>query len=362
MKASDGLDIELLIPGLLGPPQLPAASDSDTPALDQLLRQARASKPSATAATADQSPCTAMDALIRALGLDAAFAEQLPTAPYCLAVDHPNWDRTGFWLHADPVHLRADRDQLRLFDSQALAIQPDEARQLVAELNAHFRADGLRLYAPVPERWYLRAPEPLQLHTRSLRSVMGAPLAEAMPGGADARRWNALMNEAQMLMHQSSVNQARTAAGRPMINGLWCSGPGAYAALELAADFKLVIAEDLLPLGLAQAGQVPSSHPEDPGLLPQLERLHSGRVLLIELRLGDALLRRDLTGWEQALQRLDQQLAPLLTWALEWPPRAGSPARVVRLHDGVGHRWTWHASWFGGLRRHISGWFRDRLG
>ena len=50
--------------------------------------------------------------------------------------------------HADPVHLRPDRDRLILFDSRNLGITHEEAGALVGLFNGHFAADGMRLQAP----------------------------------------------------------------------------------------------------------------------------------------------------------------------------------------------------------------------
>ncbi len=318
--------IELLIPGLLGPA---LATKTFTPSLERLFADARLQHRPELGASAPAG----IAKLMHVLGLDAHCADSWPTAPYSLSVDDPTWDRGGFWLHADPVHLRADRDHLRLFDSGTLAIQPQEARQLVAELNAHFRADGMYFSAPVPERWYLRVPGPVDLLTQPLRAVMGASLAQAMPGGADARRWNAMMTEAQMLMHQSPVNQVRASAGRASINGLWLSGPGTYAPFELAADVRLVISDDPLVLGLARAGEAPTASLNDSALAERLT-VPDGRVLLIELGLSDALARGDLRGWEKALEQLDRRISPILAWALDGPGSAQAGKRVsLRLHD-----------------------------
>lgn len=361
------LDIELLIPGLFGLPGVPPPAATQTPALDRLFANARidaartrsgASKVAAGGpGKAEGQPAElGSGPLLRALGLKRAAPEGFPTAPYCLRADDPDWDARGVWMHADPVHLRADRDQLRLFDSAALGIRPDEATRLIEELNAHFAADEIRLHAPVPGRWYLRAPERVTFRAPSLRAVMGRTLADALPSGADAGRWNAFMNEAQMLMHASSVNQARAAAGQATINGLWLSGPGAYEPLTLAADIRLVVSEDPLCSGLAQAGDRPVTRLNDRALVESLADISSGRVLVVEMGLGDALRRRDLPAWEAALQRLDRQLAPVIAWCFE--PRllepSGRPTRrfpVLRLNEGAGPVWTVNPSGAGWGRR-----------
>jgi hypothetical protein len=348
---------------LLGLKGVELPAELPTPAFDRFFSAARGRisqpRPFAASGADDRQQSAGIEALADSFGLDAASAEQWPTAAYCLSVDDPAWDRSGFWLHADPVHLRADRDQLRLFDGSMLAIRPEEARELVAELNAHFSADGIRLHATVPERWYLRAPEPVDLRTRSLRSVIGATLAEAMPSGAGAKRWNALMNEAQMLMHQSAVNQARAEAGRAAINGLWLSGAGTHAPLKLAPDLRLVISEDPLALGLARAGDLPTASLETSDLTKQLAGIPAGRVLLVEQRLGDALRRRDLAAWSEALQQLDRKLQPMMDWILNHRDNQAEKL-TMRWHDGTGTSWSCTQANSGSVRRWLGSLVRRR--
>src|SRR5262249_2770006 len=62
----------------------------------------------------------------------------------------------GYWLHADPVHLRAERDAVLLLDVRHFALEPEPARVLVDALDAHFAPDGLRFFAASATRWYVR--------------------------------------------------------------------------------------------------------------------------------------------------------------------------------------------------------------
>ncbi len=134
--------LELLVPGLLGPIPPRQGQPLSTPTLDRLLARGRQSATPATDVTT---------ALLARFGADAS-------APYSLAADDPGWDRAGFCMHAAPVHLRPDRDLLRLFDARHLDISQDEADGLTAELNAHFArgriafhgADGVALVPVLP--------------------------------------------------------------------------------------------------------------------------------------------------------------------------------------------------------------------
>lgn len=339
----DFIHIEFLLPGLILPPVRAPEQDRPTPVLDQLLTSARLETDSRPMSmTGESTP-----ELVRLFGLEAPCAAA--TAPYALSVDDPSWDRTGFWLHADPVHLRADRDRLRLFDSGALAISADEAQHLVAELNAHFAADALQLHAPVPERWYLRTPEPLALQTQPVRSVHGATLEDALPSGPQAKRWNRWLNEAQMLMHHSPVNQARAQTGRVTINGLWLSGGGQYSPLVGAEDVRLVVAGDPLAQGLAQAAGMAVAHLTDQDLPQRLAEISSGRVVVIDERLAAAGRQGDESAWTEALHQLDHQLQPLAAWLFTPGRSSRRRAWSARLYDGAVWRLSPPSS---------NGWFR----
>jgi hypothetical protein len=209
-------------------------------------------------------------------------------------------------MHADPVHLRPDRDRLRLFDARQLGISRAEADALVAEVNAHFAGDGLRLVAPAAARWYLTAERPPALETAPLERVIGRSLDGHLPDGSDARRWAALMNEVQMLLFQSPVNQAREAAGRPAVNGLWTWGGGHWRPLPNDRVPARVQGGGPLAVGLAAAAGA-AAEP-----LPAHAEAAPGTTLAVHDRLLDAALDADETAWAAAAVALDRWLAPVL--------------------------------------------------
>jgi hypothetical protein len=284
--------LELLVPGLLGPiPPLPGQSLS-TPTLDLLLARGRQSAAASTDLTT---------ALLARFGADAS-------APYSLAADDPGWDHAGYCMHAAPVHLRPDRDLLRLFDARHLGISQEDADGLTAELNAHFAADGLRFTAPTPSRWYLFCGQPPAMQSQPLELVIGQHVDGLLPTGDDAARWAQLMNEAQMLLFQSPVNQQREASGRPPVNGLWTWGGGVWRALADAAPSARLPAhlQARLPLalGLAAAAGAPAEPPDAPW------KAHASSHLVVLEQFRDALLDRDDAAWSAAAEALDRWLAP----------------------------------------------------
>ena len=173
-------------------------------------------------------------------------------APYTLLADGGT-PEGHFWMRADPVHLSVGVGSLSLADA-SLEISSSEAEAFTASLNRHF--SGVLAFDPLrPQRWYARLPEPLDVDTTPPSAVLGGPIANSLPSGAEAMRLRALMNEAQMLLHQHPVNTEREARGTLAVNSVWFWGGGTLAAPE-ARPFSMVLAEDALARGLARSAGI----------------------------------------------------------------------------------------------------------
>ncbi len=104
--------VSLVIPGLLGPKS--SASDGGTsespptPTLEMLL--ARADRQQV------ERPSDFETMIFELFDIDVDAEQDLPVAPVTRALDLGVIDK-GWWLRADPVHLRADRDRLILADN-----------------------------------------------------------------------------------------------------------------------------------------------------------------------------------------------------------------------------------------------------
>ncbi len=183
---------------------------------------------------ADPAPADSLaQALCRATRIDPC-----PLAALSL-LEEGGTPGDAYWLRADPVYLHLNIDQLVLTDPRDLALTADAAKALCASLNAHFRADGLELLAPAPDRWYLRLEREPALHTTALGRVIGQGIQPHLPSGPEAARWRSIMNEAQMLLFEHPVNQAREAEGLPPVNSLWFWGGGFLRALEPTRAVRL---------------------------------------------------------------------------------------------------------------------------
>ena len=153
-----------------------------------------------------------------------------PVAPYTLLADGGAPER-HFWMRADPVHLRVGRDSLVLADGAAFQVSRAESEALVETLNRHF-GQTMLFYAMRPARWYVRLEKAPDMQTTPAAAARGLAIDETLPSGPDAMRFHALMNEAQMLLHEHPVNAEREARAEPALNSVWFWGGGVMPAAK----------------------------------------------------------------------------------------------------------------------------------
>ncbi len=290
--------IHLVIPDLFLPRELAAAVSSGwpTPALDMIL--GRAAQQELPARTLESWLCNAFGVADEAI------------APVTLSADGTD-PGVAYWLRADPVHLRVERDHIAL---QPVALSANEAIQLCSSLNEHFSADGLRFVAPHPQRWYLQLDNAPHISTLPLAQVVGKDVQASLPHGPDALYWHRMLNEIQMVLFKHPVNEARESRGEWMVNSVWLWG-GGYAAGRMAKPFQRMLTDS--PLAAAFSAAAGISHaalPEDREqcLAYCVEEAQEEMLIVCEgLRL--ALQHDDLGGWRDALRRLELNCAqPLL--------------------------------------------------
>ena len=215
---------------------------------------------------------------------------------------------SAYWLRVDPVHMSMQREQMIL--QADVPLSADEATQLCASLNAHFSAEGLRFFAPHPQRWYLQLAAAPDLLTRPCSQVAGKNANAHLPQGQDALRWHAVFNEIQMLFHEHAVNQAREARGELPVNSVWLWGGGREEG-QLARPYAKVCGDSQLADAFAQVAGIPSAMlPDDARDLLDGDR---GDVLLVWEGLQRALQHGDLHEWRDSLRYFEQDCAaPLL--------------------------------------------------
>lgn len=225
----------------------------------------------------------------------------------------------GHWLRADPANVRADMAAVRLLACGEMGLRQDEADALLRPLKPLFGDLGWPISAPSPERWYLSLPRDAQLPAfTDPDTALGAEIHDLLPPGTDGRRWRALLNEAQIVLHNHPVNAERVRSGRMPVNSLWFHGGGRLPD-QVVCDVQMVQSDDFALSAFArQAGVNATALPtryepraqfalidlralRDPAqlandwLLPLRAALRAGQVSAVELDFADGY-RLLLTG------------------------------------------------------------------
>lgn len=131
------------------------------------------------------------------------------------------------WLRADPAYVRPDMTGARVLAIGELGLTQDEADALLQPLRPLFGDTGFQISAPAPSRWYLALPVEAKVPAFAPpEAVLGDDLFLHLPEGPEGRRWRALLNEAQVTLHNHPVNAARIAAGKVPVNSLCFWGAG----------------------------------------------------------------------------------------------------------------------------------------
>jgi hypothetical protein len=181
-------------------------------------------------------------------------------------------------------------------------------------------------------RWCARLEEELAIDAENPLDVAGRDFDLSLPGGEAGKRWHQLLNEAQMLLHEHPVNEARESRGEAMVNSLWLWGVGRAPKLD-PCRWQSVTADDPVALGLARlAGARTRSLPQSAAAW--LERSPpDGRHLLVLDQLRAPLALGQSAEYAETIDALDAGwFAPLLA-AL----RAGSIGMLtVHVPDGLG--------------------------
>ncbi len=350
--------LSLLVPGLLGPELAPRAASGREGAGAAMTEGLAVAAIERVLARADRTgPASTQDReLFRHAGVEIPGDAEPPVAAVALlGEDAPGATAPGdgWWLRADPVHLRADLTDLVLTDPAQLDLAQDEAERLAAPLAAHLAQDRMQLHVCAPARWYLRLPEPAALTTDSPAEALGRMVSSTLPRGDDGRAWHTRINEAQMILHASEVNRERAGRGLAPVNSVWLWGGGTLPepgrtgvdaiagagvlgrglgrligarALELPerfadleADLDATAHAVVLPRALATAARLTDierwresvARLDDCWIGPSLEALRAGRLESLELRSRRTGVLR--LARAQA-RRFWRRTRPLATW------------------------------------------------
>ena len=221
----------------------------------------------------------------------------------------------GYWLCADPVHLRFHHERIVLADSGAFELAEDEAQAFAAALNAEF-ADIGQLHVATARRWYLRLNPAGSVFAGACRHV-AAPLSAVAGRRVDNQladhdatltRW---LNAVQMFLHGHPLNARREEAGLPPVNSLWLWGGGSLTRPP-GGQFTAVWSEHPLAIGLARASGTPVYPlPEGFAGLAKLASPGSASLVVLDSLLAPVIYE-DGEAWRLAWQKLEADwFAPL---------------------------------------------------
>jgi len=306
LKSGEKLtQLNLVIPGLCGP--LPDLDRLDAESVQSLVswlsRSDRRISPQKNF----------YDVLGMLFALDSA--KPFPAAALSLlACDQ--YTEEGYWFHVDPVHLQADMDHAILRDTHGLDLTQQESETLIKELNTHFLEDGIRFFMGDKDSWFLNIADHEKITTTPVSEVISRNVYAFMPQGEDALFWKKFMNEVQMLLHHSAVNQLRIDNNKLPVNGAWLWGEGALPAKTCTHKMG-VYGNHALLKGLAAVNEL-SCHPisDVVDLTGSVSRQSESLVLLDDL--FNVTCYGDVTAWQSVFNELyTNWLEPILSWAMK---------------------------------------------
>ncbi len=191
--------------GLMKPSSPPIGSDEysfHTPA-EQVMAALRGVTP-------DQAPVAAWKA--QAAGLDGQLG----------------------WALLTPVHLAVGSDQISAHNPADLRLDAAASQALFAVLGELWPvAEGWQSLWLSPTEWLVAHANLAGLHSASIDRVIARSVDAWMP---EARRLRILQNEAQMLLHNHPLNDAREAQGLQPVNSVWISGTGSDVGHAMPAE------------------------------------------------------------------------------------------------------------------------------
>tara|TARA_Y100001936_G_scaffold249272_1_gene299196 strand:- start:25836 stop:26912 length:1077 start_codon:yes stop_codon:yes gene_type:complete len=245
--------------------------------------------------------------------------QDLPIAPLTLLTDKTVDIDTieGYWLRADPVHLRVEHDQVLLADSRTFNISLEEAYQFVEVINKYFSEDSIfskygdnnkkeliSIFPLCSDRWYLCLKKTPLIHTHILSDVIAKNINDYFPYGPEEMFWKGILNEIQMLLHEHPLNQVREARGDLPLNGIWFWG-GGITPKSVVSPYKYIWSNDIFLNSLVTASGVNLMElPHNMENWPHLNKSHRQLIFL------DSLYGKsqygDVYGWRESLKGLEK--------------------------------------------------------
>lgn len=248
---------------------------------------------------------------------------QIPYAALTRSLDSTDASGT-LWLRADPAWVAADAVTLRLLACGNMDLSPQDSEQLARSLKPLFGDAGFPLEATTPSRWYLRCPPGAQLPPfSSPEAALGDDVARHLPDGDAGRRWQHLLNEAQVILHNHRLNAERARRGLSPVNSVWFWGAGMLPDW-VRTTAGVVVSSDEIVHALARIANLPIAN----SLADAVAAATPDARLLIDL---DASGSPPESAWQEPVRRA---LADRIIAELQLKFASGERFRYRR-----GHRW-----------------------
>lgn len=257
------------------------------------------------------------------LGLKEQHGNRLPTFAMIEPVaDKPDeFDDSSAWVHADPVHLKADRDTATLIPPELLNIDDQSANALMSTLNDFFVNDGIGFHRQVAGRWFISGQSAQSLAAYPTSFLAHRSASAFLPDDAAAGTWRRLMTEIQMILHTHPVNEERERRGLMTINSLWFWGGVPVTDTPTQSTGIRVFADDPFAVALCEQLQIERfslSEATGAGSLSARNKDYDLDLIVVDTRLGDALLRSDADAVDSLTRHInDQLLQPLANLVLK---------------------------------------------
>ena len=151
----------------------------------------------------------------------------------------------------DPVNLSAGPRGLTVSPPSTLGITAQEASRIVRSVNETLEGRALGLRVAGPHRWYGALPDVPDDRWWVPEDIAGEPVLNYLPKGESGTGMRQLLNEIQVILHQTPENLARRERGVVEVNSIWPWGWAARPLTRVGSQVARVIAEDPYAVGLA---------------------------------------------------------------------------------------------------------------
>ena len=180
-----------------------------------------------------------------------------PIAALCRQAEKIDAD-THLWLRADPIYLHAEMHGARVMAWDNLHLSLDEQTQILSALRPVFGDFGFELSTSSQGFFYIRTlnASPIPIFADAV-DILGCDLSEHLPKD---KKWLALFNECQIILHNHPLNAARINKQQTPINALWFWAAGQLPT-AVQYDFNKIFTDDFMlstflsvPQNVAESG------------------------------------------------------------------------------------------------------------